>query len=173
MNASGVWKGSFNGKIGHFKFINVEVMPDQKGKVIKKLDRSSRKVRPATVDELLTRIRLKEYTSVFVLNGWVAKRVDSLGFRSMFLSLQIATRIWSCSRSLNPPTSTISASEMRNIERSFWRPCNYCTQSTLPGLTTSRSRARKTKKFAWITFKSFRRLAGGIFLATLAATKDL
>lgn len=69
MNASGVWKGSFNGKIGHFKFINVEVMPDQKGKVIKKLDRSSRKVRPATVDELLTRIRLKEYTSVFVLNG--------------------------------------------------------------------------------------------------------
>lgn len=69
MNASGVWKGSLNGKLGHFKFVNVEVMPDQKGKAMKKLERGTRKARPATVDELLSRIRLKEYTSVFVLNG--------------------------------------------------------------------------------------------------------
>lgn len=69
MNASGVWKGSVNGKIGYFRFSNVEVMPDQEGKVIKKLERNSRKTRPSTVDELLSRIGLKEYTSVFVLNG--------------------------------------------------------------------------------------------------------
>lgn len=69
MNASGVWKGSVNGKTGYFRFSNVEVIPDQEGKAIKKLERNSRKARPSTVDELLARIGLKEYTSVFVLNG--------------------------------------------------------------------------------------------------------
>lgn len=69
MNASGAWKGCVNGKNGYFRFSNVEVMPDQEGKAIKKLERSSRKTRPSTVDELLNRIGLKEYTSVFVLNG--------------------------------------------------------------------------------------------------------
>lgn len=69
MNVSGMWKGSVNGKVGFFRFSNVEVMPDQEGKSIKKLERNSRKVCPTTVDELLSRIGLKEYTSVFVLNG--------------------------------------------------------------------------------------------------------
>ncbi|CAG9807628.1 unnamed protein product [Chironomus riparius] len=69
MNASGVWKGCMNGRIGHFKFINVEVMPEQKGKALNKLDRT-RNTCPSTVDELLNRIGLKEYTSVFVLNGY-------------------------------------------------------------------------------------------------------
>lgn len=58
-----------NGKMGYFKSIHFEVMPDQEGKAIKKLDRSTRKACPSTVDELLSRIGLKEYTSVFVLNG--------------------------------------------------------------------------------------------------------
>lgn len=69
MNASGVWKGSVNGKTGYFRFSSVEVIPDQEGRAIKKLERNSRKARPSTVDELLARIGLKEYTSVFVLNG--------------------------------------------------------------------------------------------------------
>jgi hypothetical protein len=69
MSASGIWKGSMNGKIGYFKSMNFEVIPDQEGKAIKKLERSSRKACPSTVDELLSRIGLKEYTSVFVLNG--------------------------------------------------------------------------------------------------------
>lgn len=71
MNASGVWRGFLNGRMGHFKFINVEVLPDQKMKPNNKLGRNSRNSCPATVDELLLRIGLKEYTSVFVLNGWV------------------------------------------------------------------------------------------------------
>lgn len=58
-----------NGKVGHFKFTNVEVIPDQEGKALKKIERNSRKACPSTVDELLSRIGLKEYTSVFVLNG--------------------------------------------------------------------------------------------------------
>lgn len=72
MNASGVWKGCINGRVGHFKFINVEVIPELKGggcgKGLNKMDRT-RNSCPSTVDELLNRIGLKEYTSVFVLNG--------------------------------------------------------------------------------------------------------
>lgn len=76
MNASGVWKGCHNGRVGHFKFINVEVMPELKGgggcggggKAMNKMDRT-RNACPSTVDELLNRIGLREYTSVFVLNG--------------------------------------------------------------------------------------------------------
>lgn len=70
MNASGVWKGCVNGRIGHFKFINVEVIPEQKSqKPINLMDRTHRSACPSTVDELLSRIGLREYTSVFVLNG--------------------------------------------------------------------------------------------------------
>lgn len=71
MNASGVWKGFLNGRVGHFKFINVEVMPELKGggkALNNKMDRP-RNACPSTVDELLNRIGLREYTSVFVLNG--------------------------------------------------------------------------------------------------------
>lgn len=80
MNASGVWKGFVNGRHGHFKFINVEVLPlEQKQQQVQQQQRSnggsrmggrnSRNSCPATVDELLVRIGLREYTSVFVLNG--------------------------------------------------------------------------------------------------------
>lgn len=80
MNASGVWKGCMNGRIGHFKFINVEVMPEQKGKALNKLDRT-RNTCPSTVDELLNRIGLKEYTSVFVLNGYVTLLISFANLR--------------------------------------------------------------------------------------------
>lgn len=69
MNASGVWKGCMNGRIGHFKFINVEVMPEQKGMALNNKMERTRSTCPSTVDELLNRIGLREYTSVFVLNG--------------------------------------------------------------------------------------------------------
>ena len=80
MNASGVWKGFVNGRIGHFKFINVEVMPVEQKQLQQqqqqqvrgnnsRMGRNSRNSCPATVDELLVRIGLREYTSVFVLNG--------------------------------------------------------------------------------------------------------
>lgn len=75
MNASGVWRGYANGRLGHFKFISVEVLPDHpvkpylhsSGKLIgrSRLPTSC----PTSVEELLLRIGLKEYTSVFVLNG--------------------------------------------------------------------------------------------------------
>ena len=73
MNASGVWKGCLNGRVGHFKFSNVEVITEQKnsGKTMgnnSKMDRTLN-ICPSSVDELLNRINLREYTSVFVLNG--------------------------------------------------------------------------------------------------------
>ncbi|XP_055589776.1 uncharacterized protein LOC129741966 [Uranotaenia lowii] len=77
MNASGVWRGYANGRLGHFKFISVEVLPDHPiGGVVgcyggKLLGRGRIPTScPTSVEELLLRIGLKEYTSVFVLNGY-------------------------------------------------------------------------------------------------------
>ncbi|BFF91833.1 uncharacterized protein DMAD_10033 [Drosophila madeirensis] len=87
MNASGIWKGRCHGRVGHFKFINVEVLPEQrlKNSSSKTLAPSSRlggsnsacnsnansnNGGPCSVEDLLVRIGLKEYTSVFVLNGY-------------------------------------------------------------------------------------------------------
>lgn len=94
MNASGIWKGRCHGRVGHFKFINVEVLPE-----VQRMKSSSSKTLapggsarlannsgggsnisnnggsgninsgPSSVEDLLMRIGLKEYTSVFVLNG--------------------------------------------------------------------------------------------------------
>lgn len=94
MNASGIWRGRAAGRTGHFKFINVEVLPEnrsgsssttsgsnqQQSKVgtlsttmptASLANRLASGSGPATVEELLLRIGLKEYTSVFVLNGYV------------------------------------------------------------------------------------------------------
>uniref|UniRef100_A0A1Y9HAZ0 Sterile alpha motif domain-containing protein 5 n=1 Tax=Anopheles farauti TaxID=69004 RepID=A0A1Y9HAZ0_9DIPT len=76
MNASGVWRGYANGRLGHFKFISVEVLQDlpttgMKGYGGKLVSRHRLPTScPTSVEELLLRIGLKEYTSVFVLNGY-------------------------------------------------------------------------------------------------------
>ncbi|XP_070136767.1 uncharacterized protein SKIP isoform X3 [Drosophila bipectinata] len=85
MNASGIWKGRCHGRVGHFKFINVEVLPEQrmKNSSSKTLGHPSSRMAnsgngsnngggggPNSVEDLLIRIGLKEYTSVFVLNGY-------------------------------------------------------------------------------------------------------
>lgn len=73
MNASGIWRGFCNGRIGHFKFIDVEILPDRPttGSVISngKGRQTNGGNGPSSVEDLLMRIGLKEYTSVFVLNG--------------------------------------------------------------------------------------------------------
>lgn len=70
MNASGIWRGRCYGRTGHFKFINVEVIPDNRNRTnTKSVNRHANNTGPASVEELLLRIGLKEYTSVFVLNG--------------------------------------------------------------------------------------------------------
>lgn len=70
MNASGIWRGrSGHGRMGHFKFINVEVLPENRSRIVKSANRISKNTGPSSVEDLLLRIGLKEYTSVFVLNG--------------------------------------------------------------------------------------------------------
>ncbi|XP_016035712.2 uncharacterized protein LOC6729061 isoform X5 [Drosophila simulans] len=81
MNASGIWKGRCHGRVGHFKFINVEVLPEQRmknsssktlapGSRLANSGNGSHNGGPCSVEDLLIRIGLKEYTSVFVLNGY-------------------------------------------------------------------------------------------------------
>lgn len=73
MNASGIWRGRCHGKLGHFKFINVEVLPDQRCATnVNTISRGANNGIPTSVEDLLVRIGLKEYTSVFVLNGLVS-----------------------------------------------------------------------------------------------------
>lgn len=71
MNASGIWRGRCHGRVGHFKFINVEVLPEQRCRniVMTANNRNAANGAPKSVEDLLQRIGLKEYTSVFVLNG--------------------------------------------------------------------------------------------------------
>lgn len=71
MNASGVWRGRCHGRLGFFKFINVEVLPEQRcrNNLNTINSRNANNGGPVSVEDLLVRIGLKEYTSVFVLNG--------------------------------------------------------------------------------------------------------
>lgn len=80
MNASGLWRGIVHNKVGHFKFMNVEVLPD--GRMLRNNNTGSKwlhknaamfgfhKSRPSSVEELLHRINLPEYVSVFIMNGY-------------------------------------------------------------------------------------------------------
>lgn len=59
-----MWKGFVNNRIGHFKFIHVEVLVDerQRGTTPRKQKREkrvSRRAKPRTVEELLTRLGLQ------------------------------------------------------------------------------------------------------------------
>ncbi|XP_017796136.1 PREDICTED: uncharacterized protein LOC108577488 [Habropoda laboriosa] len=74
MNKSGLWKGVLHSRIGHFKFINVEILndrvprrgePEGRGKWGQRY-----RQKPGSVQELLQRMNLQEHIPVFVLNGY-------------------------------------------------------------------------------------------------------
>ncbi|XP_076171998.1 uncharacterized protein LOC143148989 isoform X2 [Ptiloglossa arizonensis] len=74
MNKSGLWKGIMHNRIGHFKFINVEILndrvprrgePEGRGKWGQRY-----RQKPGSVQELLQRMNLQEHIPVFVLNGY-------------------------------------------------------------------------------------------------------
>ncbi|GBP97139.1 SAM and SH3 domain-containing protein 3 [Eumeta japonica] len=76
MNASGIWRGVLNNKVGNFKFANVEVLserdnnrPRNSAKWCKSRERLW-ETRPRTVEELLRRIDLPEYAIAFARNGY-------------------------------------------------------------------------------------------------------
>jgi len=95
MNPSGLWKGKCATRVGNFKFINVEILPEKPSNVFvndqnsvagggaasarhgarRRRGRTKGRAaigneRPKTVEELLTRIGLEDHISVFVLNGY-------------------------------------------------------------------------------------------------------
>ncbi|KAK3866614.1 hypothetical protein Pcinc_027864 [Petrolisthes cinctipes] len=79
-NPSGQWQGCIDGRVGHFKFILVEEevdRPARKGREgrTKRSEggtgsSASRRGRPHTLEELLSRLHLSQLIQVFVLNGY-------------------------------------------------------------------------------------------------------
>ncbi|XP_045493950.1 uncharacterized protein LOC123693058 isoform X6 [Colias croceus] len=75
MNASGIWRGVLNNKVGNFKFANVEVLSERdasRSRTLKWCKSRERlwETRPRTVEELLRRIDLPEYAIAFARNGY-------------------------------------------------------------------------------------------------------
>nr|XP_032512637.1 uncharacterized protein LOC116766697 isoform X7 [Danaus plexippus plexippus] len=75
MNASGIWRGVLNNKVGNFKFGNVEVLSERdtmRSRTSKWCKSRERlwETRPRTVEELLRRIDLPEYMVAFSRNGY-------------------------------------------------------------------------------------------------------
>ncbi|XP_074034041.1 uncharacterized protein isoform X2 [Leptinotarsa decemlineata] len=71
MNASGQWRGICRGKKGTFKFINVELLSERSVKPKREIKwHRNIKGKPASVEDLLQKMSLHEYISVFILNGY-------------------------------------------------------------------------------------------------------
>ena len=68
MNPSGLWRGKSQGRVGHFKFINVELLPDrntlrqQRRSASEKLKVTEQPGPPQSVEDLLKRIGLEVRT---------------------------------------------------------------------------------------------------------------
>ncbi|TRY81817.1 hypothetical protein DNTS_001895 [Danionella cerebrum] len=77
----GIWTGMLNNKVGNFKFIYVDVLPEkekeEEGEAPKiRPVKVCKKPRPNTLLELLERLNLEEYASSLLLNGY--QTVDDL-----------------------------------------------------------------------------------------------
>ncbi|OXB57153.1 hypothetical protein ASZ78_000554 [Callipepla squamata] len=67
----GTWTGLLNNKVGSFKFIYVDVIPEEAAPTRKSRGQSkSKRLKPKTLHELLERINLQEHTSTLLLNGY-------------------------------------------------------------------------------------------------------
>ncbi|XP_020708622.1 uncharacterized protein LOC105686971 isoform X4 [Athalia rosae] len=73
MNTSGLWRGVVHNRLGHFKFINVEILNERvqrRGEPERGKWGHRYRQKPGSVEELLQRMNLQEHISVFVLNGY-------------------------------------------------------------------------------------------------------
>ncbi|NXG59801.1 SASH3 protein, partial [Hemiprocne comata] len=67
----GTWTGLLNNRVGSFKFIYVDVIPEETLPVRKSRGSSkSKRLKPKTLHELLERINLQEHISTLLLNGY-------------------------------------------------------------------------------------------------------
>ncbi|XP_053931582.1 SAM and SH3 domain-containing protein 3 isoform X3 [Cuculus canorus] len=68
---AGTWTGLLNNRVGSFKFIYVDIIPEETAPVRKSRGSSkSKRLKPKTLHELLERINLQEHTSTLLLNGY-------------------------------------------------------------------------------------------------------
>ncbi|KAM6197912.1 SAM and SH3 domain-containing protein 3 [Sarcoramphus papa] len=67
----GTWTGLLNNRVGSFKFIYVDVIPEETAPARKSRGPGkSKRLKPKTLHELLERINLQEHTSTLLLNGY-------------------------------------------------------------------------------------------------------
>ncbi|XP_045151808.1 SAM and SH3 domain-containing protein 3 isoform X1 [Echinops telfairi] len=68
----GTWLGLLNGRLGSFKFIYVDVLPEESVSPARPCRSKSKgkRPKPKTLHELLERIGLEEHTSTLLLNGY-------------------------------------------------------------------------------------------------------
>ncbi|NWR54159.1 SASH3 protein, partial [Bucorvus abyssinicus] len=67
----GTWTGLLNNRVGSFKFIYVDVIPEEAAPARKSRGSGkSKRLKPKTLHELLERINLQEHTSTLLLNGY-------------------------------------------------------------------------------------------------------
>ncbi|KAM5146859.1 SAM and SH3 domain-containing protein 3 [Mantella aurantiaca] len=67
----GTWTGILNNKLGSFKFIYVEILPEETETPRKvRTHRRSKKSQPKTLTELLERINMQEHIATLMLNGY-------------------------------------------------------------------------------------------------------
>ncbi|CAM2097035.1 unnamed protein product [Caretta caretta] len=67
----GMWTGMLNNKVGNFKFIYVDIILEAETTPRKiKVHRGSKRAKPKTLQELLERVHLQEYSSTLLLNGY-------------------------------------------------------------------------------------------------------
>ncbi|XP_042663198.1 SAM and SH3 domain-containing protein 3 isoform X2 [Tyto alba] len=67
----GTWTGLLNNRVGSFKFIYVDVIPEETAPPRKSRGPGkSKRLKPKTLHELLERINLQEHTSTLLLNGY-------------------------------------------------------------------------------------------------------
>ncbi|NXJ86152.1 SASH3 protein, partial [Trogon melanurus] len=67
----GTWTGLLNNRVGSFKFIYVDVIPEEAAPARKSRGSGkSKRLKPKTLHELLERINLQEHISTLLLNGY-------------------------------------------------------------------------------------------------------
>ncbi|KAM6983555.1 SAM domain-containing protein SAMSN-1b isoform 2-T2 [Tautogolabrus adspersus] len=71
----GIWTGTLNGKMGNFKFIYVDMLAEERPDT-REETQTQRETQKSTVQEVLRRLSLEEYTSSLQLNGY--QTVDDL-----------------------------------------------------------------------------------------------
>lgn len=72
MSPTGLWKGVLHDRVGHFKFINVELLPKLKVRppCALAIRPFAGELKPNTVEKLLQQFNVQMYFGVFVLNGY-------------------------------------------------------------------------------------------------------